>query len=52
MNPLLTPTNSLSGESGDLGLLVGEAENSAECGTRKSGERFLALQYFCLTDAS
>ena len=42
MNPLLTPLNSLSGESGDSGLLVGEFEDSAECGMRKSGERFLA----------
>ena len=30
MNPLLTPTNSLSGESGDPGLGTGEAESSAE----------------------
>ena len=42
MNPLLTPLNSLSGESGDSGLLVGEFVDNAECGMRKSGERFLA----------
>ena len=42
VNPLLTPLSSLSGESGDSGLLVGELEDNAECGMRKSGERFLA----------
>ena len=60
MNPLLTPTSSLSGEFGDSGLLVGELEDNAECGMRKSGERFLAESSAeclteaesCLTDAS
>ena len=42
MNPLLTPSNSLSGECGDSGLLVGEFEDSAQCGMQMSGEWFLA----------
>ena len=53
MNPLHTPINSLSGESGDPGLGAGDVESSAECGIGMTEGRMPSLLLlFCLTEAS